>query len=265
LLIGEEAQELFTSLGFTDLQAKVYLTVLNSGEATAKRIAATARIDRPDTYRVINSLVQQGFIEKKMGNPLRFKALRIDEVTEILLKRKQEEFVESRKKASEILRYYQNKILKTETNDPGNYFYNLFPGKQRLIDVYSRKIIEISQETLDFVCVNIYPPIIGCDPVADFLGRGGINRILAYNRNDELARKILSAHKKRSIEIRYVSKPSGSPIVALVGDKKEALIIVKGANTFEERECLFTNSPVIAQLAENYFENLWNCAEVARL
>lgn len=262
---GEEAQQLFTSLGFTDLQAKVYLTVLNIGEATAKKIAATARIDRPDTYRVIDSLVQQGFIEKKMGNPLRFKALQIDEVTEILLKRKQDEFVESRKKASEILRQYQNKISKTETDEPENCFYNLLPSKQHLIDDYSRKIIERSQQTLDFVSANIYPLIIGYEPLEDFLRRGGINRILAYNRNDELACKVLRSHKKGSIEIRYISKPSGPPISALVGDRKEALIIIKRGNTKGEGECLFTNSPVIAELATNYFEDLWNCADIAQL
>jgi sugar-specific transcriptional regulator TrmB len=263
-VIGKETQQLFISLGFTELQAKVYLTVVNSGEATAKTIAATARIDRPDTYRVIDSLVQQGFIEKKIGIPLRFKALQIDEVIEILLKRKQEVLIESRKKASEILRQYQNKISKTETSDSGNFFYNLFPGKQRLIDVYSRKIIELSQENLDFVCVNIYPPIIGYEPLDDFFKRGGINRILAYNRNDELTGKVLRSHEKGAIEIRYISRPIGSPIVALVGDKKVALIIVKKGNAIEERECLFTNNPVIAELTANYFENLWNCADIAQ-
>jgi sugar-specific transcriptional regulator TrmB len=260
-LIQEEAQRLFTSLGFTSLQAKVYITVLSSGEATAKSIAANARIDRPDTYRVIDSLVKQGFIEKEIDNPIRFKALPIDEVTEILLKRKQEEVTESSRQASEILRRYEHKTPKTETDEPESYFYNLLPGNKHVIDKASNKIIEASQKSLDFLCANIYPPIIGLESLEGFLSRGGTNRILAYNRNDALAGKVLNSHKKGSIEIRYVSKSSGSPMVALIGDMKQALVICKRGRTPEERESLFTNSPVIAELAANYFESLWNCAE----
>lgn len=257
MLIEEEAQQLFTSLGFTALQAKVYLTVLNSGEATVKNIAAAAKIDRPDTYRVISGLVEQGFIEKEMGKPIRFRALPIDEVTDVLLKRKQQDIVESEKKASEILRQYQNRILKAEADEPDSCFYNLLPGRQSIIDVYSKKIIERSQETIDFVCFSIYPRIVGYEPLEDFLRRGGKDRILSYDRNDELARKVLGSHMKGSIEIRFMSKPSDPPVVALMGDKKETLIIIKRGNIPEERECLFTNNPVIAELTAHYFENIW--------
>lgn len=261
MLIEEEAQQLFTSLGLTALQARVYLTVLNSGEATVKSIAATAKIDRPDTYRVVDGLVEQGFIEKRMGKPIRFKALPIDEVTDVLIKRKQEEIVESEKKVSEILSQYQSKMTKTEAQEPEDYFYNLLPCKQSIIDLYSKKIIEKSQETLYFVCASIYPRIVGYEPLENFLKRGGRDRILSYSRNDELARKVIDSHKKGSIEIRYIPQPSEPPVVAFMGDKKEALIIIKKGNVSEEGECLFTNNPVIAELFARYFENLWATAE----
>ena len=87
MLVEDEAK-LFTNLGLTYLQTKVYLTLVNCGEATAKRIAVDANIDRPDVYRVIDGLVKQGFIEKRIQNPVRFKAFPIEEVVEALLKRK---------------------------------------------------------------------------------------------------------------------------------------------------------------------------------
>lgn len=261
MLIEEEAQQLFTSLGFTTLQAKVYLTVLNSGEATAKSIAVAAKIDRPDTYRVVEGLVEQGFIEKKMGKPVRFKALPIDEATNVLLKRKQEEIVESQRKVSEILKQYPNKISREETDESENFFYNLLPGKQRLIDLYSKKIIEKSQDIIYFVCHDIYPLIIDYEPLEDFLDRGGKDRILSYTRNEELARKVIGSHKKDSIEIRFIPNHCDLPVVALLGDKKEALIVIKKGDTPEESECLFTNNPVIVELTKCYFENLWVIAE----
>ena len=260
-MIQEDAQQLFISLGLTALQAKVYIAVLNSGEVTAKQIAASARIDRPDTYRVIGSLVQQGFIEKEVGYPIRFKATPVGEVTEVLLGRKQQEILETGKKASEILRQFQNKIPRTENCECGNIFYNLLPGNHRVIDKASKRIIESSQKTLDFVSTTIYAPTIGYEPLEDFFRRGGTNRVLSYTKNDALAQKLLDSYKKGSMEIRYASKPSGALLVALIGDRKMATIVSKKGNLFQESECLFTNSPIIAELAANYFETLWNFAE----
>lgn len=258
MLIKEETQQLLVNLGLTYLQAKVYVTLLDSGEATAKTISGTAKIDRPDVYRVIDTLVQQGFVEKRIDKPVRFKASPVDEVVGTLLKRKQEDVIESRKKASEILRQYQNKSSKTENKS--GYFYILLPFNLDVMDKTATRIISKSQTSIDFACIDIYPGIIDLEQLDDFLKRGGRDRILAYNKDVVIARKVLQSHKG-DIEIRFVSKRSEGPIVALVGDKKEVMIVGSRGETPEERQCLFTNSPVIAELTAAYFDSLWRRAE----
>jgi sugar-specific transcriptional regulator TrmB len=256
LLVEEEAQQLFAKLGLTNLQAKVYLTILYSGEATAKSISAAAKIDRPDVYRVIATLTQKGFIEKKIDKPIRFTASPINEVLEVLLKRQQEDVEESKKRATEILRGLSYK--KTWNNELGT-FYNLLPGNKAVIDKTAGKIISSSQKSIDFVSINLYPPIIGFKPLEDFLLRGGRDRMLSYNKNATIAQKIIKSFKKGNIEIRYVSEPP--IVVALIGDRKQVMLITTRGKTKEESECLFTNSPVVAELTSIYFENLWRGSE----
>ncbi len=259
-MLFEDETELFTNLGLSYLQTKVYLTLVNSGEATAKSIAIEAKMDRPDVYRVIAGLVTHGFVEKKIQNPIRFKAFPIKEVVEALLKRKQQEVLNSQKKALKILRRYQNKRSAAEKK-VGSYFYTLVPGDPDTIDKTAGRIINNSHESLDFVCVDIEPHIVGFQPLERFLENGGKDRILAYNKNESLARKVLEAHKKGAIEIRFTSEP---PIVALIGDQKEVSITCitpKSGKNLKEMECLYTNSPAITQLAVDYFERLWQKAE----
>jgi sugar-specific transcriptional regulator TrmB len=257
VLIEEEAEQLLTSLGLTSLQAKIYRTLLDVGEATAKTIAAATKIDRPDVYRVIAVLVRRGFVEKIIANPIRFKAFPIDEVVEDLLKQKQESMVQAEERASVILEQYHNKRPKTVTSGQGTYFYSLLPGNHEVIDKTAGKVMESSHNTLEFICVDIYPRMIGFKPLEDFFKRGGKDRILAYNKDEALAMKVLQAFEKGAVEIRFMPKLSKPPIVALIGDKKEAMIISREGNSPEETECLFTNSPVIAELASEYFEKLW--------
>jgi len=261
-MIVEEETELFTNLGLTYLQAKVYLTLVNSGEATAKSIAIKAKIDRPDVYRVISGLVTHGFIEKKIENPIRFKAFPIKEVVGALLKRKQEEVTTSKKKAMKILRRYQNKTQLSAEKKTCSFFYTLVPGDPGTIDKIAGKIISNSKTGVDFVCVNIEPHIIGFQPLERFLENGGKNRIITYNKNTALARKVLKAHKQGSIEIRFTSEP---PVVALIGDKREvsiSCVTSESGENLKNMECLYTNSPAITQLAVDYFERLWKLAEI---
>ncbi len=258
MLIEDEA-EVFTNLGLTYSQAKVYLTVVNAGETTAKTIATAAKMDRPDVYRVIAGLVKQGFIEKKIENPVRFKAFPINDVIDSLIKRKQDDVLASKRSAIEILRRYQNR-KPVEENKSGTFFYSLIPGDPEIIDKTAGRIINNSQTCIDFVCVDIDPHIIGFRPLELFLEQGGKDRILAFNRNTALAKKVLEAHKKGSIEIRFTNE---LPVVALIGDKREVSIVCLTSEwgNLKKMECLYTNSPAITELAVNYFDRLWSAAE----
>lgn len=55
-------EKLLKSLGFTDSEAKIYLTSLEMGPASVQDIAKKARVSRVTTYAVIESLAIQGLM-----------------------------------------------------------------------------------------------------------------------------------------------------------------------------------------------------------
>lgn len=54
--------KLLKSLGFTDSEAKIYLTSLEAGPASVQDLAKRARVSRVTTYAVIESLTEQGLM-----------------------------------------------------------------------------------------------------------------------------------------------------------------------------------------------------------
>ena len=56
-------------LGLTPNQAKVYQTVLKSGNATVIQIAKSSNVRREDVYKVLSTLEKMGLIEKLLGKP----------------------------------------------------------------------------------------------------------------------------------------------------------------------------------------------------
>ncbi len=49
-------------IGFRDVEAKVYLTTLELGEALASDIAKKSRLKRPSVYVILKDLIKRGYI-----------------------------------------------------------------------------------------------------------------------------------------------------------------------------------------------------------
>ncbi len=78
--------EVLKSFGLSEYEAKALLALLSRGTLTAKEIAEIAKIPRTSVYDVMNSLISKGLVEA-FGKPLKFKALRSEEIVGILSKR----------------------------------------------------------------------------------------------------------------------------------------------------------------------------------
>ena len=63
-------------MGFTDKEAKVYLTCLKSGTCTVAKIAESAGVKRPTTYVMLKQLMDKELVELvKKGKKTYFSAL----------------------------------------------------------------------------------------------------------------------------------------------------------------------------------------------
>lgn len=63
-------------LGLTSLQAKIYLALAQTGNATIRNIAKNSKIARQDVYRIMPSLQKLGLAEQIVVSPTMYKSTR---------------------------------------------------------------------------------------------------------------------------------------------------------------------------------------------
>jgi HTH-type transcriptional regulator, sugar sensing transcriptional regulator len=74
-LIGD-----LTRIGLSDIEAKVYLTLLKKRNLTVKEISTTAKINRTQTYDILANLVKKGMCIEIFGNVKKYEAIQPEKV-----------------------------------------------------------------------------------------------------------------------------------------------------------------------------------------
>ncbi|EKD43467.1 MAG: Transcriptional regulator, TrmB [uncultured bacterium] len=59
--------DVFKRLGFNENKRKVYLSLLNFGEATARDISHNCKVERTNVYKILSELVEQNLVEELPG------------------------------------------------------------------------------------------------------------------------------------------------------------------------------------------------------
>ena len=70
----ETTIETLKKLGFTEYEAKAYISLVGFGMATAREIQETSGVPQGRIYSVLRSLSNKNFIEVQDGNPSYFYA-----------------------------------------------------------------------------------------------------------------------------------------------------------------------------------------------
>src|SRR5574343_1451046 len=63
-------------------EARVWTALLSRGTSTAGELSNISDVPRSRTYDILESLEKKGFIVMKVGNPIKFVALKPEEVVE---------------------------------------------------------------------------------------------------------------------------------------------------------------------------------------
>ncbi|MEI7621611.1 MAG: helix-turn-helix domain-containing protein [Candidatus Moraniibacteriota bacterium] len=66
--MNEDLVPLIESIGLKNKDAKIYLALLELGNASASQIAKVAKIKRPTTYLILEELKKNGFVSQSAGN-----------------------------------------------------------------------------------------------------------------------------------------------------------------------------------------------------
>lgn len=71
-------------VGLTNLEAKVYLKLLELKQAKVSKLAKTTKVTRTQLYPLLEKLVEKGFLKKKDEKVIIYQVLEPDELIKLL-------------------------------------------------------------------------------------------------------------------------------------------------------------------------------------
>ncbi|KON33131.1 hypothetical protein AC477_01925, partial [miscellaneous Crenarchaeota group-1 archaeon SG8-32-1] len=140
-LITNEEINIFNSLGLSYCQAKIYLTLANSEGLTVKAIANATKMAREQTYNIMPKLVQQGLVEKIIENPIKYKAIPINECVSKLMDDRKRKTLELETKTKELLKNFSKRKMDQISDVPQ---FVLLGSKERVL----QKIKNLSENNM---------------------------------------------------------------------------------------------------------------------
>ncbi len=254
----EKAVETLIGLGLTSLEAKVYLDLVKEGKSTIKDISKTSKIARQDLYRVTTQLLDLGLIEKLVDTPTKYEAIPIKDVISMLVERRRKETAHLMKDSNEFLRFYaENKEASPKEEE--NQFVIINDLHARLMKV--KKEILNSEKSMNIVTKWSFFLTYTLETIEEHMtamNKGTKIRIVTQEPDNivTLPKNIQKLIKHPNYEIRHVSSIPSS-LVAIF-DRKEVNILLATDKSTKETPMLMTNNPVLVELAQNYFEMIWN-------
>jgi sugar-specific transcriptional regulator TrmB len=95
----DESIKVLGDLGLSGTLARTYQALLGLGESTVRELANVSKVARPDSYRALIALYEQGLVEKIVAVPTRFKPLSLIDAVNILVQRRTRENIDLYEKA----------------------------------------------------------------------------------------------------------------------------------------------------------------------
>jgi sugar-specific transcriptional regulator TrmB len=243
-------------LGFNTSQAKVYLTLCEIGEATANKVAKTAKIDRAETYRIMAQLRKMGFVKKTVSYPSKFIAIPIKDLLPILIKNKKTQIHQIEREAAKLFQHFSNRKNRAK---PTNKYILVVP-KVRMITEEIHEDNRKAQKRID-ILTSIQDQIdIGYNEgkrgVETSLKNGVKMRLIIEKPSEakSMPKHIMELAQYPNCILRYIPKPSEHQIV--IQDDNKAWIKM-GTKGFYNSPWLVSNNPQIIVLARAFFDKIF--------
>jgi DNA-binding response OmpR family regulator len=256
--LEETAAEL-THFGLTKTQAKIYITLLALGVASASEIAALSKIRREEIYRIIPEMEKHGIITRKLKTPRKFAATKpetaIQVLTKIKLKTMKEEIDKLKQKQAELVSRLKTTELPIERENCSVEVLSQRDSafvKLRDMAKNAKNQIDIVTPLQNLTIIYVNRPRKLMEKVLKSVKM----RILTEDCElDVFTKKILqfSEANDNPIELRQVEK---LPFNLLIVDDKEAM---RGETRpkNEDSPIFWTDDPTQISILKASFESLW--------
>ncbi len=261
-MLQDEDVQTLTGFGLTFLQAKVYLTLVRTGNSTVRKIAEKANIARQEVQRVAAELQSIGLVEKLLVNPTEFEPLPINDAVTFLLERREKVSLELEQKANMLLKNFANNQVESLDEEKMAQFV-ITSGKEAIIRK-SRMVVDRTKESCDLInglWKNVgYASFLFREQSIQALKRHVKIRLVAAKLPEEQSAQEIFEYSiaSRNVEIKFVS--SSLPAILGIYDKKELLVYTSPEKLIGDSPMLWTNNSALIAAVQIYFNKLWKQA-----
>ncbi len=262
IIYGQDAETL-EKLGLSPSEAKVYLSNLKSGIATAKIIAKNADIGREEVYRILPALQELGLIKKHFDSPAKYEATSPCEAMKILLT--------SRDQESEYLKSQADEFLKN-CSDNGEPIYNkevktvmVSRDNSSGVDIELMKLVRKTKNAFDFTTrQKLFSVAFNERGLTDWINemylaaeRGVKFRMIIdgpinYESWSEIEFSIPNSNrllKHSNFDFRYISSPP--ECIMILFDNQASCIETSCQKETKMSPYMITNNPVFSALSKH--------------
>lgn len=240
-------------------QARTYLTLLAIGTASIREISKASGISRPDAYRAITHLEQDGLVERIILVPTKYKPIPVFDGLSILLGRKDKENIDLQNKAAKLYEIYkQNKSGEPAYNVSQQYV--MIP-EGKALTFKLKKIFENAEKSISiqFPRKMLLPLFLNDETVEKALKRNVEIRVLTErNPQFKIPKSIIDLTQEKNFKVRYSSDLSF--VSFAIRDHKEALLPLSSDAMETESPAIWSSNPNFIEFAQNYFDTEWFAA-----
>ncbi len=265
--VAQEKEQTLKLLGFSPIQARVYLTLVKSGRLSAKTLAKYSNVARPDIYRIMNNFQKLGIAQKIITNPVMFEATPIKHSLSTLMEHKVKEVKQTQKKTKILIMELQQKqYLNTNFPETQNNLF-LIPATKAALEK-RKELIQKAQFKIDVISSwQHYKYLLNSN--FNEQTKIAIKRNVKYRIILETPKKArlpcehheaLKILEKNNSTLRYtLAEPSA--IMSLYDNREMLLMMSPNEGPFVS-PVLWSNNDSIVSIGNSYFDSLWKTAYI---
>ena len=245
-------------------EVRIWTALLSRGVSTAGELSDIGNVPRSRTYDILESLEKKGFVMMKLGKPIKFIALKPEEVIE----RAKKNFNSETKERIEKLEKLKNSELLGELNslhqqgikyiEPSD-FSGAIRGRHNLYN-HLDSLVRQAENSITIVTTEdgLNRKIEALRPSLEKAKKRGVKiRVAApiSKKNVKIAKDI-----SKIAEVRHITQPKSRFAVI---DGKELLFMIMDDNDVHPNYDvgIWINTEFFASTLEHLFENLWKTAQ----
>ena len=254
------------SLGFSSLDAQVYLFLGKKGPKKVSELVQALKIPKQQLYVILKNLQSKGIINATLEHPARFSAEPLEKVLDLFLKAKVEEVQQIQGNKNQILTDWQSIRIDEMKDKPStfkvlegdNYIYPKL--KQMLEEANNRLLVVFTLAELIRINQNEALNAIFVQPTKSPIKIRILTEVSSQNQRNI---KTLFHKKFRNLEVKSPDLGFKLPNSMVIRDENEVAFVLDSDQTSELKKtntCLWTNCRALVQSFNSVFEDAWHNA-----